>query len=65
MTFRGTLFQVRKGLSAALALVAAVAGFADQFLPAVQGLMPPLVYAGVAIFLALLPSILDRREHKR
>ena len=59
------VMQLRRIWTLLLTLGTAVLGAADQFLPMFQGMIPPLVYVSLAIFLAVLPSLLDRRGKDR
>ena len=59
------LLRLRRIWSLLLALGTAALGAADQFLPVFQGMIPPMVYVGLAIFLAILPSLLERRGRDR
>jgi len=54
--------KVRRVWSILLAGATAILGVADQFLPALQGIIPPMGYVALAIALAVLPSIIDRRR---
>lgn len=62
---RTWFLKVRRIWSLLLTLGTATLGAADQFLPAFQGMIPPMAYVGLAIFLAVLPSLLDRRSKDR
>ena len=59
------LLRLRRFWTLFVTLMTAAIGAADQFMPAFQGMIPPMIYAGIAIVLAVLPSLLDRRGKDR
>lgn len=63
--FTCALFQVRRIWRVILMALTALLGCADQFLPVFHGMIPPVTYVVLAVTLALLPSIMDRRSKDR
>ena len=61
---RRAIFSVHRIWTGLLAVVTALVGAADTFLPAIQGLVPPVLYAVIAVAFALLPSVLERRANR-
>lgn len=59
------LLHLRRIWSLLVLLGTAVLSAADQFLPAFLGVIPPMAYAAIAILLAVLPSLLERRGKDR
>lgn len=59
------VLRLRRFWGIVLTIGTAILGVADQFLPAFQGMIPPMAYAALAIILAVLPSIIDRRNKDR
>ena len=59
------LLRMKKRWSLLFSILTAILGAADQFLPIFQGMIPPMAYVALAITLALLPSVLERREKDR
>ena len=61
ISFRPWVFHLKRGWAIAITFGTVAFSAADQFLPLFQGMIPPIAYAGVALLIALLPSILNRR----
>ena len=65
ISFRPWVFRLKRGWAIVITFGTVAFSAADQFLPMIQGMIPPMLYAGIALFLALLPSLLERREKRR
>jgi len=65
MNWRSQFVDIRRVWGVCLTAATMLLGAADQFLPALQGMIPPVAYAALVIVAAVLPSILDRRHARR
>ena len=58
---RKAIFTVHRAWTILLSLMTAGISIAEQVVPALQGVLPPVAYAVAVVVVALLPSVLERR----